>query len=62
MPDRIQLFDLLADPWEKTDLAAEHPDIVRKMNGELETWAESVVRSGKGADYPGGHGNPILVR
>ena len=54
MPDRIQLFDLLADPWEKTDLAAEHPDIVRKMNGELETWAESVVRSGKGADYPGG--------
>jgi arylsulfatase A-like enzyme len=54
MPDKLQLFDLQQDPWEKTDVAAIHPEIVKRMNAELEAWRASVFRSNDGADYPGG--------
>jgi arylsulfatase A-like enzyme len=46
-----QLYDLLADPRETTDIAAQHPDIVRRMTAELEAWQRSVERSLTGADY-----------
>ena len=58
MPDQLALFDMLADPWEKNDIAAEHPDIVKRMDGELEAWRKSVEHSGSGADYPGGLPKP----
>ena len=58
MPDKLALFDMLADPWEKNDIAAEHPDIVKRMDGELEAWRKSVEHSGSGADYPGGLPKP----
>ncbi len=58
MPERLQLFDLLADPWEKTDIAAAHPEIVKRMDAELERWRASVFRSNDGADYPGGLRKP----
>jgi arylsulfatase A-like enzyme len=28
---RLQLFDIAADPAEKTNVVAEHPDIVRRL-------------------------------
>ncbi len=31
----IQLYDLDADPWEMTDVAAEHPDVVKQLEGHL---------------------------
>lgn len=31
LPSRAELFDLEADPNETTDLAAQHPDIVRRL-------------------------------
>ncbi len=36
---KAQLFDLEADPHEKTNLASEHPDLVRKLATHLQqTW------------------------
>lgn len=48
----IELFDLLADPKETKDLAAEHPEVVRRMTEQLHVWQRSVERSLTGADYP----------
>jgi arylsulfatase A-like enzyme len=35
---RPQLFDLLADPHENLNLAANHPDIVARLAGRLDQW------------------------
>ncbi|MCR9120065.1 MAG: sulfatase, partial [bacterium] len=35
---RPQLFDLLADPGETKNLAAENPDVVAKLAAEIENW------------------------
>lgn len=48
---RLELYDLLADPNETNDLAAQHPDIVRRMTEQLHAWQRSVERSLSGADY-----------
>jgi arylsulfatase len=37
-----QLFDVQADPGEKTDIAAQHPDVVAKMNADYDVWWKSV--------------------
>jgi uncharacterized sulfatase len=34
----IELFDILADPHEKNDLAAAHPDVVRQLTAKLDSW------------------------
>ena len=36
------LFDLAADPFEQHDLAAVHPERVRRMSAALDRWFESV--------------------
>jgi len=46
-PDRpkgvpLQLFDLLADPGEQSDVAAEHPTVVDRMRAAYEAWFEDV--------------------
>lgn len=48
---RAELYDLLADPKETTDLSAQHPEIVRRMTEQLHAWQRSVERSLSGADY-----------
>jgi len=50
-PHAFKLFDLLADAAEKNDLGASHPDIVRKMVGQLEAWRASCRLSESGKDY-----------
>lgn len=35
---RPQLFDLLADPHEQHNLAAEHPDIVQRLAEQIASW------------------------
>ncbi|MEZ6121823.1 MAG: sulfatase [Planctomycetaceae bacterium] len=35
---RPQLFDLLADPHEERNLAADHPDVVRRLAEKLDGW------------------------
>ena len=46
-----ELYDLLADPKETTNVAAKHPDIVKTMTTQLHDWQRSVERSLSGADY-----------
>jgi hypothetical protein len=46
-----ELYDLLDDPREATDIAAKHPDIVRRMTDALRAWQRSVERSLTGSDY-----------
>jgi arylsulfatase A-like enzyme len=50
--DHSELYDLVADPGETKDLAGEKPDLVKKMQAELQNWQLSVERSLTGADYP----------
>jgi arylsulfatase A-like enzyme len=46
------LFDLIADPGETHNLAAEAPEIVDMMKRQLEAWRRSCKRSLAGEDYP----------
>lgn len=41
-PLRFELFDLQADPWERQDLAAQHPDIVAGLQGRYDAWFDEV--------------------
>jgi len=41
-PPPPELYNVERDPLEKTNLAEEYPDVVRKMLRELETWFEEV--------------------
>jgi uncharacterized sulfatase len=34
----LELFDLTADPHEKTNLAAKHPEVVEKLQAKLDGW------------------------
>ncbi len=45
--DNLELYDLVADPSETTDLAAEKPDIYRRKRQQLEQWYESVREDGR---------------
>ena len=38
----FELYDILNDPYEQTNLAAKQPDIVEKMQKEYEAWFEDV--------------------
>ncbi|MGC3972180.1 MAG: sulfatase-like hydrolase/transferase [Pirellulales bacterium] len=46
-----ELFDLEADPAEKTDLAAREPEVVDRLSARLREWQTSVLNSLSGADY-----------
>jgi arylsulfatase A-like enzyme len=35
---RPQLFDLLADPHEETNLAGQHPEVVEELAADLDAW------------------------
>ena len=50
--NKFELYDIQAEISEKTDVAAEHPEIVTRMKAELENWQQSVMRSNQGEDYP----------
>ena len=49
--DAPELYDLLADPRERRDLASEQPGRVQSMLGQMESWQRSVESSLSGADY-----------
>ena len=37
-----QLFDVKADPGEKTDVAAADPDVVEELDAAYDKWWDSV--------------------
>lgn len=49
--ETLELFDIVADPNETTDLAAAQPTIASDMRAELTTWQISVEQSLSGYDY-----------
>jgi arylsulfatase A-like enzyme len=49
---KVELFDLKTDPAEKTNLAAEKPELVKSLQTKLRAWQDSVLQSLTGADYP----------
>ena len=51
-PEEPELFNLAVDPSEQNDLAKKHPDRVRKMLNELETWFERVETDRRSIDEP----------
>ncbi len=48
---RPELYDLIADPSETRDLAADHEEIVDRMLRQLRGWQESCAGSAEGRDY-----------
>ena len=46
-----ELYDMAADPSEKTNLADKHPDVVAKMRKQYEEWLRDVSAS-RGYDPP----------
>ncbi|MFC5050403.1 sulfatase [Rubritalea spongiae] len=46
-----ELYDLSEDPYEKKDIAKQHPEIVTKLAAELASWRESCKQSDQGGDY-----------
>ncbi|MFO0930774.1 MAG: arylsulfatase [Gemmataceae bacterium] len=40
--DGKQLYDLPADPGQRRDVAADHPDVVRHLRGDYEQWYASI--------------------
>lgn len=40
----LELYDILADPSESKNVAAQHPDIVKKLSARLEAWAATLPK------------------
>jgi arylsulfatase A-like enzyme len=53
--ESYMLFDIVADPGEKDDLAAGRPDVLNAMREQLERWRDSCGASRDGEDYDGGN-------
>jgi len=47
----FELYDLQADPGERRDLADEQPEVVKQMQGKLDSWRKSCEASREGKDY-----------
>lgn len=43
---RFELYNLEEDPYEKEDLAAQHPEIVTQMRADYDRWFDEVTVSG----------------
>ena len=41
--EKWELFDLKADPGEKTNVIGEHPEVVKTLQGELDKWWQDVT-------------------
>lgn len=49
--EKFELFDLLQDPSEETNVMEGFPEIVASLKADLLEWLESVDQSSKGLDY-----------
>ena len=47
-----ELYDLIADKYEKTNIAAQNPDVVDTLEKVLKDFITSCENSNSGADYP----------
>lgn len=49
--DKVELYDLIDDPGEKSNLAADKPDQVKLMQTAYGSWESSVKESFEGKEY-----------
>ncbi len=47
----FSLYDIINDSEEKTDIAEEHPEIVKELSNQLKSWRTSCHNSYLGKDY-----------
>ena len=47
----FELYDMVNDPSEKTDIAKKHPEVVKAYKKQLKEWIKSCRRSDAGKDY-----------
>lgn len=61
--DGKQLYDIQADPGQKTDIAATHPEVVKQLRADYETWWASLEEDMKQTARfrLGGDENPMLL-
>lgn len=59
--DKPQLYDMLADPGQKNDVAAEHADVVKKLRTAYDEWFKDVTRGLERLPIPVGHAEAPLV-
>ena len=43
---RMELYNLSRDPWERFDVSRKHPKVVERLNAEIERWKASHPRDG----------------
>jgi acetyl esterase/lipase len=58
-PDAWELYDVAADPGEQTDVAKDHPDIVKRLRAEYDAWWQSVQPDLVNEDLDGPSENPF---
>jgi len=53
MPNKtdVELYDLKEDKFEKVNIAASNPEIVKSLKEKLENWITSCEQSNDGSDY-----------
>ena len=54
----FELYDLVDDPAEANNIAADKPDVARRLTQHLLKWNASVDDSFAGKDYPEGRVDP----
>ena len=47
----FELYDIVNDPGETTNIASENPDIVRQLSLDLSSWRNSVTNSIEGIEH-----------
>ena len=63
LPGKTELFDLAADPGEKTDVAAQNPEVVRDLEDRLIAYAKQQKMSEwmkAQPDYLGAQGQTLF--
>ena len=60
-PDSWELYDIAADPGEQTDVAKDHPDVVKRLRAEYDSWWQSVQPDLVNEDLDGPSENPFKV-
>ncbi len=58
-PDAWELYDIEADPGEQTNVAAEHPKVVKRLAAAYETWWQRVQPELVNEDLDGPAENPF---
>lgn len=57
-----ELYDISVDPFEKQDVAADHPDVVAELRKAYDAWWEATVPLMVNEDAPYAPHQPQAVR